>query len=80
VSTCTVAYVPGKSVSHVSCSCRLKCTDKFSFDDKQSFIKSVYDGLPKNEQDSFLMGLIIRKDPVRKRSNSEEPRKRAKIF
>lgn len=54
--TCTDSNIPGKSVLYISCSCRLKCTDMLSFDDKQLFIKSVYDGCPKNEQDSFFMG------------------------
>lgn len=58
-------YAPGIPVSDVSSSCRIKCTEKFSFDDKQSFIKFVYDGCIKNEQYIFLMGLITHKDPVR---------------
>lgn len=48
----------------------LTCTGTFSFDDNLSLIKSVYDRRPKNEQDSLLMGLMIRKDPVRKLFNA----------
>ena len=40
------------------CGCRNKCTQEFSSIERKSFIETVYNGRPKNEQDSYLMSFI----------------------
>lgn len=54
--------------------CRLKCTEKFCEEEKKSIFESLYSGKPKNEQDTFLMGLIDAKEVRRRRSRNEEPK------
>lgn len=49
------------------CMCRKLCTDQFSIEEKEQIIKLVYSGKPKNESDTFLMGLINRSDVERHR-------------
>ena len=80
VSTFTGDIVPGKSNINISCSCKLKCADNFSPEEKKYFLDQLYDGRSKNEQDAFLMGLIVRRDPNRRRSRSETPKKRDNVF
>lgn len=79
VSTSTGNTIPAKS-NTVSCSCKLKCTDNFSPDEKKHLLEYLYDGKSKNEQDAFLMGLIVRHDPKRRRSVRENPNKRDNVF
>lgn len=49
------------------CICRKLCTNKFSNEDKADIVKLLYSGKPKNESDTFSMGLINRFDVVRHR-------------
>ncbi|XP_039299034.1 uncharacterized protein LOC120354933 [Nilaparvata lugens] len=44
----------------------------FTDDEKKAIIKSVYSGRPKNERDTFLVGLIDRHEVARHRSVSEK--------
>ncbi|KAJ8960386.1 hypothetical protein NQ314_006076 [Rhamnusium bicolor] len=45
----------------------MKCTSKFTNEEKNLIISKLYDGKPKNEQDTFLQGLIETKSIVRRR-------------
>ncbi|KAJ8961536.1 hypothetical protein NQ318_014788 [Aromia moschata] len=40
------------------CGCRNKCTEKFSDEEKAKIISDLYNGRPKDEQDSYLQSLI----------------------
>lgn len=53
-----------------SCSCRNKCTEKFSDYEKGNIIAKLYAGQRKNEQDTFLLGLIEVKPCARKRKRT----------
>lgn len=49
------------------CRCKMKCTSKFTDDEKKLIFSKLYDGKPKNEQDTFLQGLIEAKPVARRR-------------
>lgn len=40
------------------CTCRAKCMENFSPDERGEIIKNLYNGRSKNERDVYLMGLI----------------------
>lgn len=63
-----------------NCECKRKCTDSFSMEEKDNIIKSVYNGRPKNEQDTFLIGLIERFDVARHRPSNETSKKHDSSF
>nr|XP_022907668.1 uncharacterized protein LOC111419132 [Onthophagus taurus] len=50
--------IPAKQVGGPPCSCRLKCYEKFSEDDKLQIFQRFYSLHTKGEQDIFLQGLI----------------------
>lgn len=52
-------------VTGVDCACRRKCMEPFSDKDKRDILNAVYSGRPKNEKDTFLMGLIDRSNVAR---------------
>lgn len=58
-------------VTGPNCECRNKCMNSFSDDDKKNIIKTLYDGKPKNEFDTFLIGLIERHEVARHRPSTE---------
>lgn len=80
VSIRTGAIVPAKRNDNLSCSCKNKCTQKFSLDEKQQCLEKLHGFQSKNLQDTYLMGLIDRKPPSRRRSKSDAPLKRDNIF
>lgn len=49
------------------CQCRKVCMTNFSIANRDSILKNLYSGRPKNEQNQFLMGLIERFDVARHR-------------
>lgn len=53
------------------CKCRKLCTDSFSVEHKSNILKLVYSGKPKNESDTFLIGLINRHDVQRHRPKND---------
>lgn len=56
----------------LDCDCRNMCTLAFSNEQKAHNIKSLYNGRPKNEQDTYLIGLIERNDVERHRPKGPE--------
>lgn len=54
--------------------------DKFSDEEKRNIIKTVYIGRPKNEQDTFLLGMIERRDVQRHRPKNEESKQTQSSF
>ncbi|KAG8178701.1 hypothetical protein JTE90_011627 [Oedothorax gibbosus] len=80
VSITTGALMPAKSNMSLDCSCRLMCTMKFNLQEKEQCLTTLYGFKTKNDQDTFLMGLIVRKLPSRRRSKSEVPLKRDSVF
>lgn len=81
ISIRTGVTVPAKSNNiNCVCSCKHKCTERLSLDEKEHCLKTLLDGRSKNEQDTYLMGLIDRISPLRRRSKSEAPLKRDSIF
>lgn len=79
-SSTTGRIVPAKSNTDSECTCKKRCTQKISPEEKQMILQSLYSGRPKNEQDTFLMGLINRSKVVRRRSKKENPKKRDNTF
>lgn len=76
----TGKIVPAKSNLEQACNCSMKCTDSFTAEEKVRCLRFLLDGRTKNEQDTFLMGLIIRKEPKRRRSRSVDPKRRDHVF
>ncbi|KAJ8970893.1 hypothetical protein NQ314_000980 [Rhamnusium bicolor] len=70
----------------VNCRCKQRCMSKFSEDDKMWIFKSLYSGKPKNQQDTFLMGLLEAKEiqrpglEMRNRSKNEKVAKREELL
>lgn len=62
------------------CLCKKKCTEAFSALEKENLINSLYNGRPKNEQDTFLMGLIESKEVTRRRPSNNESRQQSSSF
>lgn len=62
------------------CECRKMCTVAFSNVQKENIIKSVYSGRPKNEQDTYLIGLIERLDVARHRPKSPHSKEFSSSF
>lgn len=48
--------------------------------DKENIIKTLYNGRPKNEQDTFLMSLIERYDVVRRRPSNKNSKQQESSF
>lgn len=65
VTTCG-KLVEKKSIGP-DCDCRKKCTFNFTEEQKLKIINTVYSGRPKNERDTYLIGLIERFDVQRHR-------------
>lgn len=80
VSISTDATVPAKSNANRCCSCKNKCTEKLSLYEKKHCLKVLHNLQSKNLQDTYLMGLIDRTSPSRRRSKSEAPLKRDNVF
>lgn len=59
-------------VTGPDCTCRNLCMSEFSVEEKANIIKCVYGGKPKNESDTFLMGLINRCDVARHRPKDDK--------
>lgn len=59
------------------CACRNKCMEHFSPDEKETIIKTLYNGRPKNEKDVYLMGLIERHEVARHRPVNESSKQTA---
>lgn len=79
-STTTGRIVSGKSNTEDDCTCKNKCTQIFTVEEKEGALRSLYSGRPKNEQDTFLMGLIKRSSVARRRSKNENPKKRDNTY
>lgn len=79
-STTTGRIVSGKSNTEGDCKCKNKCTQIFTLEEKQRALRGFYNGRPKNEQDTFLMGLIKRSAVARRRSKNENRKKRDNTF
>ncbi|CAH1104382.1 unnamed protein product [Psylliodes chrysocephalus] len=47
--------------------CKLKCTSKFNDEEKQLIFSKLYNGKPKNAEDTFLQDLMETKAIVRRR-------------
>ena len=62
------------------CLCRQKCTETFSDIEKENLIKLLYNGRPKNEQDTYLMGLIESKEVARRRPTNDESKQQSSSF
>lgn len=62
--------VPAKSTGP-SCECKHKCVDSFSLVEKANIINNLYNGRPKNEQDTSLIGYIEKHDVARHRPSTE---------
>lgn len=56
------------------CNCRNMCSVHFSDEQKAKIINTVYNGRPKNEQDTYLIGLIERHEVERHRPKGPESR------
>ncbi|KAK9702452.1 hypothetical protein QE152_g29942 [Popillia japonica] len=60
------------------CTCKLKCMSKFTDEEKHHILSKLYDGKPKNEQDTrarFLQGLIESKPVERHRKRVADENK-----
>lgn len=55
--------------------CKLKCMSKFTDEEKHHILSKLYDGKPKNEQDTFLQGLIESKPVERHRKRVADENK-----
>lgn len=53
-------------VTGEDCACRRKCMEPFSAQEKLNILNVVYSGRPKNEKDTYLMGLIDRSNVARR--------------
>lgn len=62
------------------CKCRKLCTNGFSLEDKSNILKLIYSGQPKNESDTFLMGLITRLDVQRHRPKNDTSKQNMSSF
>lgn len=62
------------------CDCRKKCTDNLTEEQKLKIIITVYSGRPKNERDTYLMGLIERCDVQRHRSKGPDSKQLTSSF
>lgn len=70
-----------KTNTDENCDCKEQCTSKYSFEDKLTIFTHLYDGKPKDQQDTYLMGLIESSEVKRRRSKNPEPAKnRANSF
>lgn len=61
------------------CNCKKKCT-MFDNNQRETILKTVYSGRPKNESDTFLMGLIERHDVSRHRPKTDESKQFTSSF
>lgn len=65
----------GKTVAEKStgpdCMCKKKCMEKLDKLEQQVILRNLYNGRPKNEMDTFLCGLITRKNIAKHRTDSE---------
>ncbi|KAJ9593391.1 hypothetical protein L9F63_015095 [Diploptera punctata] len=62
------------------CNCHKKCMGNFSVEEKGSIIDNIYNGRPKNEKDTFLMGLIERYDVARHRPLTKNSKQNLSSF
>lgn len=62
------------------CECRKVCTTNFSIENRESILKNLYSGRPKNEQDTFLIGLIDRFDVARHRPKNENSKEASSSY
>ncbi|GBP78544.1 hypothetical protein EVAR_61676_1 [Eumeta japonica] len=74
-STSTGRLIEAKSNKERDCKCIKKCTQQFSNIDRQAIMDTVYNGRPKNEQDTYLMSLIERSNIARRRQSDNENKK-----
>ncbi|CAG9784775.1 unnamed protein product [Diatraea saccharalis] len=79
-STSSGKYVEAKSNTGEECKCKKFCTLNFGVEERQDILLSLYNGRPKNEQDTFLMGLIKCSSVARRRSSNENRKKRDFTF
>lgn len=79
VSTRTGKTIPARG-NLADCSCARKCTQEFSRSDRDEILKHLLSGRSKNEQDTFLMGLIECAPALRRRTKSATPLTRNNIF
>ncbi|VEN42465.1 unnamed protein product, partial [Callosobruchus maculatus] len=63
--------VPRKTVGP-ACTCKRKCMDLLSDQDKVEIMSRLYTGKPKNEQDTFLQGLMEARSIKRHRKRIAE--------
>lgn len=71
--------VPARSTGP-DCECRDKCTTKFNQEEKTDIIMKLYSRGSKNEQDTFLMGLIERFDIKQKSATDDSLKKQTSSF
>lgn len=62
------------------CKCKKMCTTMFDGDQKSGIISTVYSGRPKNESDTYLMGLIECHNVSRHRPTTSESKQFAFSF
>lgn len=79
ISTTNKRLVKEKSNTDEECTCKKQCTLNYGLEERQQILKNVYNGRPKNEQDTYLTGLI-EKLPVARRRNRNEIQRRANTF
>lgn len=71
--------VPAKTTGP-DCNCRDACTTKFSVQEKDDLILSLYGNRTKNEQDTYLMGNIERHEIVRKVAKDDSTKPKSSSF
>ncbi|KAJ8950484.1 hypothetical protein NQ314_007871 [Rhamnusium bicolor] len=71
--------VVGPRQTGPSCGCRNKCTDKFTDEEKANIISNLYNGRPKDEQDSYLQSLIECVQIIRRRPRKTQDEARLRI-
>lgn len=80
VSTSTGKLMSAKHNNNNDCVCKKNCTQQFSAEEKRHLMEFLYNGRPKNEQDTYIMGLIEHSKVTRRRSKTENPKKRDRSF
>lgn len=62
------------------CGSRKKCMESFTDDEKETIINTVYNGRPKNEKDTYLLGLIERLEVARHLPSKAESKQFSSSF